>query len=190
MRVRSEIRRVREVPRDPRIVTALRNAAIRGTRKRIKRNKIKCKRALLGGVRFYFRLNSEARPIFLPPPSPHVRHLHHHHLRHQLLLHHSPRRRRSPYLVSESKLFSPPCRGRFYHRADGFPCNPRYTASRFPRPPRRYPTRVRKTRSTSVYLFRDAHGATVGCDSRARQRTVAVAGEIAYVKTCERAERS
>lgn len=103
-------------------------------------------------MRFYFRLNSDARPTFFSPLLS----------RSPFSLTHSPSASSPPpplYLVSESKLFpSRPasrCRGRFYHRADGIACNPRYTGSpRFPHFPRRDLPPPRKTRSTSVYLFR------------------------------------
>lgn len=69
-----------------------RGTTIPGTQKGIKRNKIKCKRALPGGVWFYFRLNSEAtgrHPSCTSAPSPPVAST------------------TGPYLVSESKVFSP-----------------------------------------------------------------------------------
>jgi len=138
-----------------------RAAAIRGTRERIKRNKIKCKRALLAGgegeggreggveqsrMRFYFRLNSEARPtFFLPsssrsrPPASHPQRryatspsLHHHPPPYPYPTLPPPPPSPPPSISFRKVSFSRPRHGhhgRFYHRADGIACNPRYTAS-------------------------------------------------------------
>jgi len=164
-----------------------RAAAIRGTRERIKRNKIKCKRALLGEweggagarqrgrggeqsrMRFYFRLNSEARPTFFLPSSsrsrPRRATLHQRRytaLSPPLLLPPSPPPPPPPSISFRKVSFSRPRHGhhgRFYHRADGIACNPRYTAPSpraTPITPRDgiFQARRGKTRSTSAYLFR------------------------------------